>query len=55
MIKLSEKCAGGDAWVYLWARVVVPWAINEEMAHIELIESAILFILNLNISHCAVL
>ena len=55
MIELSEKYAGGNAWVYLCAWVVIAWAIDEEMAHIELIESAILLILNFNISYKAVL
>ena len=55
MIEFLEKYSSGDARIYFGAWVVVAITVNEEMAHIELIESAILFVLNLNIANWAML
>ena len=55
MIDFLEKYSGGDARIYLGAWVIVARTVNEKMAYVELIKSAVLLILNFDITDWAML
>ena len=46
MVQFTIENPSRYAWVNLRARIVVAWAVREQMPHIELVEPTILLILD---------